>query len=281
MTKLQKKWIILLVLLLVLTGLSRFNRQDIGAINQFTSGGVSSETSLGDAEKYIAQVSYFRGNAEVDVLTPPFSYRPFAPYIASFLPFDEMTSLNIVNYLSLILGLILTLKIIQILNFSAVIGFIAGMFYSVSFPVFYYGAIGYVDPVLIAFLTAALYFILACKIIPFVLLTLLACTVKETFIIILPIWFLHMVLVEKKGLWLPAFKTGLLSLIFIAGVYYVRGILPVDVRRMMPLHHLGKPIHPINNLQKQLVGFLLVSGPEYFGGFFDSGKQFLQVILSI
>ena len=93
---------LLLMLLLLCVTLPRFNRHDF-AIGSITSNGIK---ELGDAGQYISIVQYFRGNLGVEALEVPFTYRPLVPLVASILPLDPMTSINLVNLASMMICIV-------------------------------------------------------------------------------------------------------------------------------------------------------------------------------
>lgn len=59
-------------------------------------------------------------------------------------------------------------------------GAAAGALFAVSFPAFYYGAIGYVDPVLVSLLTAGVFFLVSDKLASFLLVLAAATLTKES-----------------------------------------------------------------------------------------------------
>ena len=79
--------------------------------------------------------------------------------------------------------------------------------YVFSFPVFYYGTIGYVDPVLICFLVIGTYMIFTYNWILLFLVFILGLLVKESIIILLPVvcvyLYLNRRLWTKEGLLIP------------------------------------------------------------------------------
>jgi len=120
-------------------------------------------------------------------LQPPFCYRPLGPYIASFLPFDEMTSLNILNVFWLILTLLTLQTITRTLGVSNNANYASLFLFVFSFPTFYYGTIAYIDPFLILFLAIGLLIIITEKWLLFPFLILIGVFVKEGIAILLPV----------------------------------------------------------------------------------------------
>ncbi len=140
----HKKISILLVFVcLALILFLRFNRNDIGIIKSF-SGLKPGELSP-DNHNYMNFTEYFRHKMPLDSVGAPFSFRPLTPYLASLLPYDSFTALNIINLIVLFLSVICIFFILKKYSFS--FGFcIAGcLLYILSFPLFYYGAVGNID----------------------------------------------------------------------------------------------------------------------------------------
>lgn len=139
----RKISILLVFVSLTLVLYPRFNRQDIGIIKSFA--GLKPGVFPPDTYQYMNFVEYFRHTMPIDSIGPPFSFRPAAPYLASLLPYDSLTGIDIVNVISLFLAVICIFYILKKYSFS--FGFcIAGcLLFIFSFPVFYYGAVGYID----------------------------------------------------------------------------------------------------------------------------------------
>ena len=136
----------LLALAILLLGLPRFNRNDwlIGGV---TSQGKEARTYLADAGKYVATVDWIRGTDPREELYAPYSYRILFPLLAAPLPFDAMTSINILNLVFLMVTVLLLYRLqgccLSIDKRSAQFGCALFVF---SFPTFYYGTVGYIDP---------------------------------------------------------------------------------------------------------------------------------------
>ena len=180
---------LILALCLIFVCVPRFNRKDLGFIKNFTSGGKCSSHYLEDAGHYIRYVEFFRGIPIARPIPAPITYRLFVPFVASLLPFDPMTAINILNIFSLLAGLFFLNLLLRYLQFSFSRQVIGSLLFIFSFPPFYYGAIGYIDPVVICFLTLGVYLIVTEKWLPLLLLFILSAFVKETLIILLPVTF--------------------------------------------------------------------------------------------
>ncbi len=194
----------LLIALLLVTA-PRFDQNDPGPLAGIT--GTEQGGNLGDAEYYVRFVEVIRG--EVDGLPPaPFRYRPLTPLLAAPLPFDALTSINVVNVVALAAataGLWLILNALGVGERMEVLGC---LLFIVSFPTFYYGAIGYVDPLSIAFIMIGTAALLTDRFLVMLLLLPLAAVARETTVILVPLGLAWM-LVRGTGrrstvLWLLA-----------------------------------------------------------------------------
>ncbi len=178
-------WLLLFALGLIVVCTPRFNRQDL-LIDAYTTGGAPAREVLGDAAQYVALTQHFRGTPPVVALTPPFAYRPLVPGLAALLPTDAMTAINIVNLAAMMLAVLLLLAILARLGLSPGRQFLGCWLYIVSFPVFFYGPIGLVDPVQQACLMAATWCVLSGAWFRLLLALALGGLVKETIVVFLP-----------------------------------------------------------------------------------------------
>ena len=137
--------LVLLSLAIVLLGLPRFNRNDwlIGAL---TTQGKEATGHLADAGKYMATVDWIRGESSHGTLYAPYSYRVLFTALASRLPFDSMTSINVLNVLFLVGTLILLYRLQETLGIQTRSALWGCALFVFSFPTFYYGTVGYIDP---------------------------------------------------------------------------------------------------------------------------------------
>jgi hypothetical protein len=206
----------------------RFDRLDRFGIDAFTTKGKPATQALADASKYIGHVKYFRGELGKEALRAPWAYRPLPTYLASFLPLKAMTAINIVNFIFLSLGLWFLLKTLRSLEFDNSITTLGGIAYVVSFPVFFYGSIGYIDPVLVGMLGIGQYLILSQQNKLFFTLLMLGALVKDPYIIILPAWFLYQIIAHQGGFVKSAAISILAMVCFVFIIYVVRQITPVD-----------------------------------------------------
>jgi len=192
------------LLCLVFVALPRFDRHDTDFMETSLVGrGADGSVSLGDAPEYCNMVRFFRGEMGQQAMTTPFAYRPAVPFLASVLPIkDPMTALNVINLASLALAMLLLHGAMRASGYgfwSAVVG---DLIFAISFPVFYYGTIGLVDPVAVTVIAGALYglyrqrwgFVCGC--------VLVGAFVKETTVIVLPVAFMHLVVTRPPKGWL-------------------------------------------------------------------------------
>jgi len=198
--------VLLLSVALVLVTLPRFNRADLGL--SLTGGGVPATVDLSDAANYLAQVDYYRGGPPTELLISPFAERLLAPWLAARLPFAAMTALNVVNLLALAAALAFIDATLGLLGVGGRGRWLGGALFVFSFPTFYYGAIGLVDPALIAFLAAALYFLLAGRWVGLVVALLLGGLTRETIVLFLPVLVVYFACctgrARRDAIWLLA-----------------------------------------------------------------------------
>lgn len=141
----------LLCVVVVIT-LPRFNQND-WLIGQFTG---TSEFNLADAEQYVAVSRYIAGEVGIDNVLSPYDDRPLLPALAAISPLDELTTINIVNLLSLVVATWAVVRTAEAMGLTGRRSLLAGVLFGVSFPVFFYGTIGYVDATVMAGLALGL-----------------------------------------------------------------------------------------------------------------------------
>jgi hypothetical protein len=151
-------------------------------IDLFTGGAKQFEFGRPvDVEGYVRLTAYFRGEASAGSMRPPFCYRILAPLFASVVPTQPETALNIINLMSLLVSLWLLDQVGAALKMSARSRLAMNVTFIVSFPTFYYGTIGFIDPIALALSCAILLGVLR-GFPPIVLLVIAICAVlaKET-----------------------------------------------------------------------------------------------------
>lgn len=209
-----------LLILLYLITFPRFNWRPLPSpLNSFVG------TKPFDVEQYEKYVEYFRGNTQLATeLEGPFSYRPLVPYLASFLPFDALTSINLINLLFLSLGLIYLIKFLSEIKIAEKFITIGLIIFIVSFPVFYYTTSGYIDASLIGILAITNYYLFLNKYLKFIISFFFGILIKETIIIILPLAVVYFLMNEKKNnkylkIILPVF-------LYLTTVIAIRSLVP-------------------------------------------------------
>lgn len=183
----RKASIVALALSLGVVVFPTFDRQDLGPIKELR-GKHKGERSLGDSPYYVNYVLYFRGDSEAERVPLPFRYRPLAPFVASLLPIkNPMTAINVLNLICLYTGLLLLNCLLRKLGFGFGYSVLGCFMFTISFPVFYYGAVGGADPVLICLLIAGTYLIFAEKWSHLAAVLISGSMVKEVIVLLIPV----------------------------------------------------------------------------------------------
>ena len=225
------KLFLVLTTIMMIVLFPRFDRIDRFGIDQFTTKGLPAAAALADARKYINHVRYFRGEVDDAVLRAPWAYRPLPTYLASLLPLKPMTGINAVNFIFLCIGLFFLLKTLALIGLSSIATKLGGLGYVLSFPVFFYGAIGYIDPVLVGMLSVGQYLILTQRNVLFFMLLGLGAFVKDPYIIILPAWAAYQYSLSRTP-WIRVLSivavSALALVLFVFTIYLIRIVTPVD-----------------------------------------------------
>jgi hypothetical protein len=151
------RWLLLAATLL-LVALPRFNLGDPGVIHNFTLTARATRYGLPlDVAGYVRLVEYYRGTTPADSLIPPYCYRPAVPFIASTLPFDPLTSINLINLVCLFLSVLVLDRILRRIGYGVGARTAGELMSIISFPTFYYGTIGFVDPVAVLAITLGIF----------------------------------------------------------------------------------------------------------------------------
>jgi hypothetical protein len=168
------------VVLLLVTA-PRFDQRDLGVVANLT--GTEQGGNRADAEHYVRYVEVLRGEAE-ELPPAPFRYRPLAPVLAAPLPVGPLTAINVVNLVALAAASVGLWKLVRLLGLSERHADVGCLLFIVSFPTFYYGTIGYVDPVAIALTTWGVWAVLADRRLLVVLLVALGAVTRESTVIL-------------------------------------------------------------------------------------------------
>lgn len=182
----------LTLLLFLMVTLPRFNRNSIIV-----------ERPLNDARYFIAYVEYFRGETPSDVIRPASNWRMLVPMAASLLPFDPLTSINLINLLCFGIALFYLFRSSIALEIPSALAWLSCWLSIVSFPGFYYTTIGYVDPGALLFIAAGTYFTINGKLVG-VLICLIAGTfAKETIGLLIPFYAgYHYLRQKQRTIWI-------------------------------------------------------------------------------
>ncbi len=224
------KALMLFALVVLVTG-PRFNRMDLGLSGLTRSPEVAGVAPY-DAANYADCVRWWRGEPVVQPLATPFSRRLLGPAIASLLPAEPMTALNVVNVLAVYLAALAVFAAQRSLGQRDAVAWLVCGLYVVSFPVFYYGAIGYIDPVVLLFHSL---FVLglcwgsapAC-----VLALVLGCMAKESMLIAVPVFLVASASRESRSI---AFRQAVFAVAAVAAVLFAANeLLPYEVDRVHP-----------------------------------------------
>jgi hypothetical protein len=174
------RWFLLAVLLLAVCA-PRFNLWDPGPIKRFTASATDTPYGLPlDVEGYRRLSEYFRGDTPADSLISPFCFRPLVPAAASLLPFSSLTSINLLNLVSLFLTVVVLDRTMKQIGLGERARLVGALLFIVSFPTFYYGTLGFVDPPSLLVVSIASFLILRGQDRAMFALVPLAVLVKET-----------------------------------------------------------------------------------------------------
>jgi len=173
------RWL-LLTACLAAVALPRFNLHDPGPIRKLTARATATVYGLPlDVEGYIRLADYYRGRIPADSLIQPYSYRPLVPLAASLLPFDAQTAINVIDALCLLLTVIVLDRFLALLGLDSRARNAGCLLFIVSFPTFYYGTIGFVDPAAVLFAALGAYAVVREKTALFVATLIAGVLVKE------------------------------------------------------------------------------------------------------
>lgn len=174
------RWLFVTLALLAVA-LPRFDLKDPGPIRRFTSGATSTAYGLPiDVEGYRRLSEYYRGSMPADSMLAPFCFRPLVPALASALPWSSQTSINVVNLLALLLTVVVLDRLTKLLGYGDRARFVGSLLFVISFPTFYYGTIGFVDPPTVLAVTLAALLTLQGRQLALFAVVPLAVLIKET-----------------------------------------------------------------------------------------------------
>lgn len=221
------KHFIFLSVVVLMMSIVRWNRQDL-VIRQYVGAddkklgeklGYDVEMSL-DSYTYVQYVNYYNGEEVESEVTKPYSFRFFIPLIASLLPFDSFTSLNIVCLSTEILGLLFLMKVLALLGFKPRTIFITSFLYSFSFPVLYYGVVGLLDAPAIFLIILGVYLTIRKQLILLLLTMIIAAMVNEKVVLVLPFYFFFNI--KEIGFKQSFINSSIIFVVFVAVSLLVR-----------------------------------------------------------
>ncbi|MES2726435.1 MAG: hypothetical protein V4643_04990 [Bacteroidota bacterium] len=178
-----------------------------------------------DSKYFKTYVEYFRGEVLTAPLRPATNWRFGVPLLASYLPFDALTSINTVNLFFLALGIVIFFKTLHLMQVDINKRWYAIWIFICSFPTFYYSSIAYVDASLFFFIALSIYAAITNQLALFYTAILVGFCVKETIVIGLPFYFIyHYKKVERKLIiqFVPLFVLLLIE------AYLIRHYAPVS-----------------------------------------------------
>jgi hypothetical protein len=170
-----------LVLILLGFALIRFDLHDPGPVRRLTAGATATRYGLPlDVAGYVRLTAYFRGQAPADSMIPPYCYRPLVPLVASALPWGPLTSIDLVDVACLLVTLVLLDRLLLHVGYGMRGRTLGCLLFAASFPTFYYGAIGFVDPAALLALTGMALAAVRGRRLSFAIWLVVAVLVKET-----------------------------------------------------------------------------------------------------
>jgi hypothetical protein len=179
-----------------------------------------------DAKYFENYVEYFRGNSLELPLRPATNWRFLVPLTASYLPFSALTSINLINALFLALGLFIFYHALQLLNIPNIKKWQSIWLFLVSFPMFYYASIAYVDTALFLFIAISIYATFKQKTWMFILAVLSGLCVKETIAICIPFYLFYHFKNNKKN---AIFVTLVTFILYLFVLYFIRKYAPISL----------------------------------------------------
>lgn len=145
-----------------------------------------------DVRAYVTLVDVFRRNASFGDVGVCFRNRILTPMLASFLPFDAYTSLQIVNFFFCIGTAVILFKYLKLFEFSDSNSLLGVIFFTFSFPYMYYGRVPLTD-ISALFFTILLLYMIKRDYNIFLIFTIISLGVltRETVIFTLPIYYVY------------------------------------------------------------------------------------------
>lgn len=229
-------WVLLSIALLLII-VPRWDKSDSGILKQYTykdnqkTGYIAPDANkehYSDDLSYVDIVYYYRTGIINQYFGPPYTFRPFVTYSASFLPFKPITSINIINSIFLLITLFSLRGILIKYNFNDKQAFSACSIYVFSFQTFYYSSTGLIDPSIAGWFALIFYLSLSEKhwivaiLLPFAALT------KESIIIILPV-LMSVIYIQKKSFKSAFVYSTLYFILVLVTLIIARKIVPSSI----------------------------------------------------
>ncbi|MFN4082215.1 MAG: hypothetical protein ACK4K9_01145 [Bacteroidia bacterium] len=166
-----------------------------------------------DQKYFAAYVEYLRGIKPKEPIKPATNWRILLPAIASILPFDPKTSLNIVNYIAFILSLLITGKTVEFLTENKQLKINVMLIMQYSFPAFYYTCIGYADTLCLMFISLGVYATVSNKLLLYFLALFFGFLSKESAVLLIPFASVYQYFHSKKSAFLVAILSPILVIL--------------------------------------------------------------------
>lgn len=172
-----------------------FNKGDLGRALAGTERPVDLLSI--DETQYVEMVEHYRGLAPDGPLWAPFTYRPLAPWLAARLPFEPLTALNILNLLALLGATFFVWQTLSLYEPSPAWQLAGTLAFVWSFPFYYYGTTGLVDPPALFLIAAGLHLLLTDRWWGFVAVGLLGGLTKESVALLWPVALVRLAVTRR------------------------------------------------------------------------------------
>ena len=210
--------------LLIIVCLPRFNQNNFWILKNFVGNQGHLKIYSIDTQNYIGIIDYFKGDkSKLNSISVPYIYRVLPTYLASLLPFNSLTNLNLLNLFSLLIALWIQILTLEKYKINKGLIILANILFIFSFPLFYFGTSGVVDPFFIMLLYASIFCIMSKQNIAFLVLIFLASMSKESAIILIPFYLYYNEINLKSLIYLI-----LGMLIFLGGTYFSRNVITLS-----------------------------------------------------
>lgn len=213
---------------------------------------------MNDARYFKAYVEYFRGEIPSDVIRPASNWRLLVPLTASYLPFEALTALNMMNMLLLAGSIVILFASMRALKIDEPYCWLGVFLFICSFPTFYYTAIGYVDPGGMFFISAGIFAVLKRNMYLLTAAFAIGFLAKESVIILLPF---AAVMTAYENKWKALGWGCLLIALYLTETYLVRNyayVSPGELRHQfwkIESYRIIANLTRINSLMAPVLSF--------------------------